>query len=766
VLKLENISKYYFTENNVVLALRRINIDFNIGEFIAITGESGSGKSTLLNILSGLDTWQEGKVYFRDEDISHYSVEELEHYRKNYIGYVHQDYNIINGFTVYENIELALILQGYDKNKIHNRVMELIDLVDLSHVTNQKASKISGGEKQRTVIARTLAKDYQILVCDEPTENLNTEASEEIFELLKKISKTKLVIAVTHDLSLVNKYATRKIHLYDGEIMEDSIIESSPIIEDYQEPTDIKTNLISMLRIALKNILSVPKNSLLALFTMFFILTMVLFIYTVGNNEINKPFETYNPFFRNSHSSRIILIKDDQSKFTEDEINEILSISSVRGVYPNDVVFDSSFVTKVYDEELGEFRFYQYKPLSSLSLDDENLTEGRLPINKNEVVLSDNGLYEIGDVIGFANNHLMNLKQDIKLDQYVFTVVGFTESPFDYMFLTNDGLDKIVESSLFENSDVALRVLGTEKFDIAQDMWITPDMDNTVEIGMRTYMIAYPIWVTIDNTLEDDEILTFNMMYFEICRNFGYKKEITDDMDAGLCNVDSFVETHEITFKATTEFGNNRAYLPITLSSTSYTSEDQSLKLYMNQTTYDKFFNESHYQITTIVKDAYTGKKVVSELEKLGYNVFYPSQLVNEEQASAILLKNLATISISGLIIFIIFFIGYFVMKNIIFGKQKEYLIIRSLGTEKRAVKQILRFEISMISLISIVLLLTIMTIIISKFYSSYHFFQYYTFFDYLALFILSVIVIEIMVNKFTKTIFDTSVISALKGVE
>jgi len=139
-------------------------------------------------------------MYFDGKDLSHYTIQELEHYRKNYIGYVFQEFNLINSYTVYQNIDLALSLQGLSKEVRHQKVLSLINQVGLSHATNQRASNLSGGEKQRTVIARTLAKDYQVLVCDEPTGNLNEEASIEIFKIFKEISKKKLVIVVTHDV--------------------------------------------------------------------------------------------------------------------------------------------------------------------------------------------------------------------------------------------------------------------------------------------------------------------------------------------------------------------------------------------------------------------------------------------------------------------------------------------------------------------------------------------------------------------------------------
>jgi len=200
MIKLENISKYYHSGNNIVLALRRINLDMKIGEFIVITGESGSGKSTLLNVLSGLDTYEEGKLFINEKNVSHYSIKELEHYRKDYIGFVFQDYNIINSYTVYQNVALALTVQGLNNDEKHRKAIEIIKQVGLEKQMHQKAIKLSGGEKQRTVIARTLAKNSRILVCDEPTGNLDSKNSDLVSQLLVDTCKqlNTALVMVTH----------------------------------------------------------------------------------------------------------------------------------------------------------------------------------------------------------------------------------------------------------------------------------------------------------------------------------------------------------------------------------------------------------------------------------------------------------------------------------------------------------------------------------------------------------------------------------------
>jgi putative ABC transport system permease protein len=189
MIRLEQVSKYYKSNALVAVGMRKVNLEFKIGEFVAVTGESGSGKSTLLNILSGLDTFEEGEFFLFNEPTSHYTIAQWEAYRAAYVGFVFQNYNIIESYTVLQNVLMSLEFQGYEEENRKQRALEIIDRVGLSHRVNHKASKLSGGEKQRTVIARALAKDCPAILCDEPTGNLDSKTGEEIIQLLHEISK-------------------------------------------------------------------------------------------------------------------------------------------------------------------------------------------------------------------------------------------------------------------------------------------------------------------------------------------------------------------------------------------------------------------------------------------------------------------------------------------------------------------------------------------------------------------------------------------------
>lgn len=240
LLKLKNIGKIYNSNDILTIGIRNINLEFDYNEFVTIEGESGSGKSTLLNVIAANDSYEEGELYFNGEETSHYSNSDWEKYRENNIAMIFQDFNIIENLTVVENVELALL--RIESSKERRKIADgLIERVGLTKQRNQKTSKLSGGEKQRCVIARALAKDSPIILADEPTGNLDVKASKEIAALLKEVSKDKLVIVVTHNPEFFTMYATRRVTILDGSVKSDNVIDSPP-------KNDIKLNNVYISR--------------------------------------------------------------------------------------------------------------------------------------------------------------------------------------------------------------------------------------------------------------------------------------------------------------------------------------------------------------------------------------------------------------------------------------------------------------------------------------------------------------------------------------
>ena len=210
MISLKNISKNYGNS----LILKDISINFRNEEFVAILGKSGSGKSTLLNIIGGLDTVTSGDVLIDGVSVNKYKDKDFDKYRKNRVGFVFQNYNLINHLSIFDNVAIA--------NDNKKAVLEALEKVDLLKYRNKKPQELSGGERQRVAIARAIVKNTDMLLLDEPTGALDSKSGIEIMNLIKSISKNKLVIMVTHDRELAKKYSNRIINIEDGKIISDS----------------------------------------------------------------------------------------------------------------------------------------------------------------------------------------------------------------------------------------------------------------------------------------------------------------------------------------------------------------------------------------------------------------------------------------------------------------------------------------------------------------------------------------------------------------
>lgn len=222
MLKLKGITKEYITGGASVMALKGINLEFREHEFVSILGHSGCGKTTLLNIIGGLDRYTDGDLIINGKSTKTFKDADWDTYRNHSIGFVFQSYNLIPHQTVLANVELALTLSGVSKKERRQRAIEALTKVGLADQLEKRPSQMSGGQMQRVAIARALVNDPEILLADEPTGALDTETSVQIMEILKEISKDKLIIMVTHNPDLAQEYSTRIIRVLDGLVINDS----------------------------------------------------------------------------------------------------------------------------------------------------------------------------------------------------------------------------------------------------------------------------------------------------------------------------------------------------------------------------------------------------------------------------------------------------------------------------------------------------------------------------------------------------------------
>jgi ABC-type lipoprotein export system ATPase subunit/ABC-type antimicrobial peptide transport system permease subunit len=743
MLKLRNISKYYYSKNNIVCALNHISLDFNIGEFVAITGESGSGKSTLLNVLSGLDTFEEGHLYVQDNEMSHLTIEQLETYRNQYIGFVFQDYNIIESYTVYENVMAALLLKDLTKEERVARATELIHQVGLSDQTHQKASTLSGGEKQRTVIARALAKDASLIVCDEPTGNLDDQSAKEILALLNTISKDKCVIVVTHNFEQVKPYATRKVRLYDGDVIEDQVFKDPVEHAVTQSPYTSNPSMKSLLHLSWFNLKNIPKKTGFMMIIIAFIIVAFMSVYAISLDARNTVYQDQTAYFDHVMKHRLIVTKTDRHAFDISEIEQIESLNNVIDVTEQDIVYDVLLSSAYFDPAGEETLFKHYYVYPAVTLNESQLISGRMPQNANEIVIGEDDLYAINDVISFSPRHMIKEVEGIVTDTFTKTIVGFVKAPnridrVNYMYFTRKGLNELESVSNYKFARVYL------------------DID-----GLRQYALTTDI--QIDNDLSDGVLKTYDMLFFDICRDFGYKEEIIDDFDAGLCPVEEFLPVHDLSLSIITRFENKPNLTPITIESEPMEPSILGQTLSMNEATFNALFTDETYQLTVLVYDMYEADLVKTALEEIGYNVLYPAGVLDEADAFDVLMERIQLTLGFLTTILIVYFVGYFVLRTLTYSKQKDYIILRSIGATKKTILGIMMFEVMFLTTLSMVIVMALAYTIgyFDPMIGDY--LRYFTFTN-LVFMVLSIgLMMAFMVRKINHHMFKTSVITSLR---
>ena len=385
LLELKGIGKIYVSDSNVSVGIRGVNLAFNAGEFVAVTGKSGSGKSTLLNVISGMDTYEEGELLVEGEPTSHYMQKDWEEYRKQYISFIFQDYNIIESFTVLQNVELALMNMENPRER-RARALELIRRVGLEKHVNHKGSRLSGGQKQRTVIARALAKDSPIILADEPTGNLDSQSSKEIIELLREVSADKLVIVVTHNFEEVEAHATRHIRVYDGAVEVDhNVRPAAPVpaaaVSSAPPPTAARKaahHVRNGFLLGRVRFTAMPKLTVFLCLLMT-VTSLVVFFMTSLTYDSRDLFKDKTMF---THvDGRLVIVRRDGGIITDEELAALSEEVGATDFLHYDSMLDESIrLTIGADYDRYQFSF-------GYPAEDVRLDAGRYPAANDEVIL-------------------------------------------------------------------------------------------------------------------------------------------------------------------------------------------------------------------------------------------------------------------------------------------------------------------------------------------------------------------------------------------
>lgn len=417
-IELQNISKSYYSETSVTQALRKINLTFSRGEFVAITGESGSGKSTLLNIIGGMDTFDEGEMVVDGEPTFRYDEEDWEEYRRTKIGYVFQDYSLIGHYTVLDNVMSALLVLGYSEKEAEKAAAAYLEQVGLSGYETHRASELSSGQKQRLSIARALSKNTDIIVADEPTGNLDSETGNQIVKLLAELSKDRLVIMVTHNYEQAEPYVTRKVRIHDGQVISDVTVHDGAGRETAGESaagpepgrnsmTDRKSQHKLAFYFAKRN--SRTQKGRTILFTFFlFVIAAVSYLF-IGELFMHKDDYATRGYsqatFYQENDKRLVVKRSDGKALTKEDRKKIASTRNVKTVdicdYANDINFyleEGDDYYYIYGDGIKMPKFKNEKRfmMSTDAISEDDLAAGRMPEKQNEIVLysSDNSVLD------------------------------------------------------------------------------------------------------------------------------------------------------------------------------------------------------------------------------------------------------------------------------------------------------------------------------------------------------------------------------------
>lgn len=292
MLQLKEITKSYTTGDFTQVALDKVNLEFRNSEFAAILGPSGSGKTTLLNVIGGLDKYDSGDLVINGASTKQFKDRDWDAYRNNSVGFIFQSYNLIGHLGILDNVEMGMTLSGISSAERRKKALDALKKVGLENHVNKKPNQLSGGQMQRVAIARALANDPDIILADEPTGALDTHTSEQIMELIKEISNDKLVIMVTHNPELAEKYASRIIHFQDGHVINDNNpVKEKDINYDYKLK---KTSMsfLTALKLSGKNIMTKKWRTGLTAFASSIGIIGIALILSLSNG-FNKQIDSY-----------------------------------------------------------------------------------------------------------------------------------------------------------------------------------------------------------------------------------------------------------------------------------------------------------------------------------------------------------------------------------------------------------------------------------------------------------------------------------------
>lgn len=366
MLEIKNINKSYKVGEHKQKVLKDVSIKFRENEFVSILGQSGSGKTTLLNLIGGLDCYDTGDIIINGKSTKHFKDKDWDAYRNNSIGFIFQSYNLINHISILDNVEMGMTLSGVSKKIRKERAIEVLKKVGLEDHINKKPNQLSGGQMQRVAIARALANDPDIILADEPTGALDSKTSKSIMNLIKEISKDKLVIMVTHNEEIALEYSSRIIKLNDGVIIEDSKPVKEVDSENNYKLKKTSMSFITALNLSLRNIITKKGRTLLTAFASSIGIIGIALILSLSNG-FDKQIEKFENDTLTNYPITI-------SKGTMENTDEAMSLfTSSNGKYSDEKYI---YKQKIDLEKMTHINNIDEDYLNYLDSIDKNLIDG------------------------------------------------------------------------------------------------------------------------------------------------------------------------------------------------------------------------------------------------------------------------------------------------------------------------------------------------------------------------------------------------------
>lgn len=707
MIELKDVTKYYSSDTSVAMALRNINLEFHKGEFVVITGKSGSGKSTLLNVISGMDTYEEGEMYFNGMETSYYDKKDWEDYRRENISFIYQSYNLIDSYTALENVETVMRIENGKESRRERkkRALEILDQVGLKKRARHKAVHLSSGQKQRLGIARALAKDTDIIIADEPTGNLDVENGVAVMKMLYELSRDKLVIVVTHNFEQVQDFATRKIRLFDGEVAEDILLNPQ---QERKEETEQKTTekkktekkhgeWFQAVGFVHKNRMAQPHRTIF-LFLLMLVITsslMIMYGYLLANMDDSVTRDTSQGAFNNTQKERLVVRKPDGSTFSDSDIEVLQKIAHVKYVSRYDFAGEISCLYKSGEDYKIEYKKSETSDRKSLTVDaldysefteeaaglDESRIEGKLPENMYEAVITSKD----SSLIGTQMDIYFKSKKwsDATWLGGTFTITGIVKEDGNKPYFSGEFLKSMninygdSRTELHYDITRTTTYSGEEENSYEQTMskkgkvifiqgeGLTGNqirLSESILMNIRTDGVVSGDQ-TIRESLNKDAVLKYSDGTGE---DTEYSLEIVEGSHSGSASV---VETsHE--------------FLEQIYGSTEITQ----VSVYMNDY-------------------AYTDR-VIKQINQSGYQAVSPYRISAGDYNTELVQERLTALGLSAAVLIAVFFLSIMVLYAIMKLKTKDFKILKSLGLKQSVINRMNLYELATAGLAAVLVLI------------------------------------------------------------